>query len=1069
MTLAETYLVIKIVCQQNQRFGISFESKNIMTASDILKGLDNNKYQDEEVLIETLLNSQNIDAALHDPSFADAKEIVEQARKLGRPVGVLETFLEEFGLTTKEGLALMCLAEGLLRIPDVETSDKLIGEKIASGDWGGHFGSSESILVNASVLGLMLTGKIVDIDIEKSSDFTSFMHKLTRKAGEPVIRAAVNQAMRIMGEQFVLGRNMQEAMKRGKKTIAANEATAYSFDMLGEGARTDKDANRYFESYFDAIHEIGKIDGGDGLGPILASGISVKLSALHARYDVRQSENVFSGLYPRLLELAKAAAKYDIGFCIDAEETDRLGISLQILQKLSSEPSLKNWNGLGLAVQAYQKRVGSVIDFLGELAREDKRQLMVRLVKGAYWDAEIKRAQANVRPDFPVFTTKAATDVSYIHAARDVFAQTGFIYPQFATHNAHSLATIINLAKAANTNEYEFQRLHGMGDTLYQIAQKIHTDLRLRIYAPVGAHEDLLPYLVRRLLENGANTSFVHAFLDEKIPVEQVVADPFETVKNGPKRHPKVAMPIKLFGPERDNSTGFDLSITQTVTEFEQTMVAFEAQTHAAHSIIDGVDFVGAKTQPITNPANNAKSIGESSICDLEIIPNAMAIAQNYQKEWDNKGGNARADILDRMANKLEENALSLIASLAFEAGKTWEDGIAEVREAVDFLRYYSAGARREFAGTKPLPGPAGEINEIGQMGRGVFVCISPWNFPLAIFVGQLAAALAAGNVVLAKPAEQTPLIAYKAVKLFLEAGLAPNALQLILGDGATGAQMVAQPNIAGVAFTGSTEVAQIINRALANKEGAIARLIAETGGLNAMFVDTSALKEQVVDDVITSAFGSAGQRCSALRVLYLPNETTDEIIDALCGAMRELKIGPPNSASTDIGPVIDKDAWQILENHKEANHNKIIFQLDFDAQSNDGTFFGQCLIELADIDELQAEVFGPILHIIRYDPGDIKTIGAKLAKKNYGLTLGCHSRLDSFVEKVRLAVPAGNYYVNRSMIGAVVGVQPFGGLGLSGTGPKAGGPHYLAAFATEYVISTNIAAKGGDPNLFNL
>jgi RHH-type proline utilization regulon transcriptional repressor/proline dehydrogenase/delta 1-pyrroline-5-carboxylate dehydrogenase len=1040
-----------------------------MTASDFLAELDNCKYQDEESLVVDLLESSKISGELRQKSFEDAVEIVKKARRLGRPVGVLETFLEEFGLTTKEGLALMCLAEGLLRIPDVETADKLIGEKIASGDWSGHLGESESILVNASVLGLMLTGKIVDIGLENSSDFTSFMHKLTRKAGEPVIRAAVNQAMRIMGEQFVLGRNISEAMKRGKKAIMNGAATAYSFDMLGEGARNDNDANRYFESYLAAIEAMGRTDAGKSLGPILSSGISVKLSALHARYDVRQSEAVFSSLYPRLIELARAAAKYDIGFCIDAEEADRLGISLQILRKLSAEPSLKNWRGLGLAVQAYQKRVGKVIGFVGELARQDNRQIMMRLVKGAYWDAEIKRAQSGGRPDFPVFTTKSATDVSYIDAANHIFAQSGYIYPQFATHNAHSLATIINLAKQANSQEYEFQRLHGMGDTLYQVAREIHDSLRLRIYAPVGAHEDLLPYLVRRLLENGANTSFVHAFLDEKTPVEQVVADPYEVTKKGPKRHPKVALPANLFGQERENSKGFDLSIARTVHDFEMAMAEFDSNSHVATSIIDGVELVGAKSQKIHNPANVGKPIGDASFCDLDWVPRAAKIAHEYQKQWDNLGGEFRADILEKMADKLETNALQLFAVLSREAGKTWEDGISEVREAVDFLRYYAAGARKDFAKTKPLPGPAGEINEIGQMGRGVFVCISPWNFPLAIFVGQIAAALAAGNTVLAKPAEQTPLIAKMAVKLFFEAGLPTKALQLLLGDGEIGGYLVGQTNIAGVAFTGSTEVAQIINRSLAKKNGAISTLIAETGGLNAMFVDTSALKEQVVDDVIISAFGSAGQRCSALRVLYLPNETADEIIAALCGAMSELKIGAPNSAAIDIGPVIDIDALKVLERHKADNANRVIFQLNVDDQIKSGTFFGPCIIELNDIDELQAEVFGPILHIIRYEPRNIDEVGAKLAAKNYGLTLGCHSRLDSFVEKVRLAVPAGNYYVNRSMIGAVVGVQPFGGLGLSGTGPKAGGPHYLSRFATEYVISTNIAAKGGDPTLFNL
>lgn len=1038
-----------------------------MNFSKHLQELDLNKYQLEEELVGKLVQAVSISQDIKHASFEDAKNIVIAARKLGRPVGVLETFLEEFGLTTKEGLALMCLAEGLLRIPDVETADKLIAEKITSGDWAGHFGTSENILINASIFGLMLSGKVVDVGFEKSHDFTSFMHKLTRKAGEPVIRAAVNQAMRIMGEQFVLGRNIDAAIKRGKNFIAEGEANTFSFDMLGEGARTDKDAARYFQSYMQAIEAIGEIDG-DNLGPIKASGISVKLSALHARYDVRQSDKVFSGLYPRLLELAKMAAKFDIGFCIDAEEADRLGISLEILQKLSSEPSLNNWNGLGLAVQAYQKRVSSVIEYLGQLGRENNRQFMVRLVKGAYWDAEIKRAQNAGRPDFPVFTTKPATDVSYLNAANQMFGEKGFIYPQFATHNAHSLAFIMNLARQFKSQDFEFQRLHGMGDTLYKIAREKYPDMRLRVYAPVGAHEDLLPYLVRRLLENGANTSFVHAFLDENIAPENVVADPFMLVENGAKRHPKVPMPINMFGPERQNSQGYDLSMIKTQNDFAQSFVNFDNAKHEAHSIINGADVVGAKTQKIINPSD-LKTLGQSSICDVDKITEAFQIAQKYQKQWNELGGNARADILDKMAQALEDNALDLIATLSREAGKTLEDGISEVREAVDFLRYYAAGARLDFNGTKRLPGPAGEINEIGLMGRGVFVCISPWNFPLAIFTGQLAAALASGNTVLAKPAEQTPLIAYKVVKLFINAGLPPQALQLILGDGAIGAALTALPNIAGVAFTGSTSVAQIINRTMADKKGPIGVLIAETGGLNAMFVDTSALKEQVVDDVIISAFGSAGQRCSALRVLYLPFETADEIIEGIKGAMDELVLGNPELVSTDIGPVIDNEALGILENHIAANKPKIIKQIDTGNLKESGTFFGPSIMELNDIDELENEKFGPILHILRYDPEKIEEVGAKLAAKQYGLTLGCHSRLDSFVEKVRLNVPAGNYYVNRSMIGAVVGVQPFGGLGLSGTGPKAGGPHYLHRFATEYVISTNIAAKGGDPTLFNL
>lgn len=1028
---------------------------------------DKDKYQDEETLVGTLLSKKEELLHLRDKAFGEACEIVRTARKFPRPAGMLESFLDEFGLSTPEGLALMCLAEGLLRIPDEDTKDELIAEKIAAGNWVEKLGDSESLLINASIFGLMLTGKIVDISSEARKDLTGFMHKLTRKAGEPVIRAATNAAMKIMGEQFVLGRNINEAQKRGANLKKKGETDAFSFDMLGEGARTDKDAKRYFESYANAIRSVGEKN--NGLGPIKSSGISVKLSALHARYDFKQTDKVFGILFPRILELAELAKSYDIGFTIDAEEADRLGISMEIMKRLIEAPSLRNWGGLGLAVQAYQKRVRHVISYLSDLAKANNSRIMMRLVKGAYWDAEIKRAQIMGRPDFPVFTQKHTTDVSYLLAAKQMIENSGYIYPQFATHNAHSLAFIRTMADEVSLYEYEFQRLHGMGDTLYKVARDKYEGLRLRTYAPVGAHEDLLPYLVRRLLENGANSSFVHAFLDENTPIEEVVKDPFAKLENGALRNLKLPLPKDMYSDNRQNSKGYDLSIIETQKQFTSAFEKARATNYSAHSIIDGIEEIGSNKQIINSPSDNRISIGESSFAEVSMIEKAFQSANEFQKPWNLLGGEKRAEILDNMGKALEENAYELIAVLNIEAGKTYDDAIAEVREAVDFCYYYAARAREDFGALKRLPSPAGETNDFKLMGRGVFVCLSPWNFPLAIFTGQLAAALAAGNCVLAKPAEQTPLIASLAIKLFQKAGLPKQALHLILGDGKIGAALTSLNNIAGVAFTGSTEVAKIINRTMANNDGAIGVLIAETGGLNAMFVDTSALKEQVVDDVIISAFGSAGQRCSALRVLYLPHETADEIIDCLKGAMDELIVANPFEVSSDIGPLIDNDALEILESHVSKNADRIIKQIDIGEIKSKGTYFGPCIIELNSIEELDREIFGPVLHIIRYNPDEIENVGMQLADKNYGLTLGCHSRLDSFVEKVRETVPVGNYYVNRTMIGAVVGVQPFGGLGLSGTGPKAGGPHYLHRFATEQVISINIAAKGGDPSLFNL
>jgi RHH-type proline utilization regulon transcriptional repressor/proline dehydrogenase/delta 1-pyrroline-5-carboxylate dehydrogenase len=1020
-------------------------------------GLDRLKHADEVALVEAMLSAPPLEGAARAAALEDARAIVRRARSRAKPAGVLETFLDEFGLTTPEGLALMCLAEALLRVPDEGTADRLIAEKITAADWAAHAGKSDSLMVNASVWGLMLTGKVVDAGPEARGDFAGFLSKLTRRAGEPVIRAATAQAMRIMGEQFVVGRTIEAAIKRGKGMARKADATCFSFDMLGEGARTMADAARHREAYAAAIAAVAA--SAQGLGPERADGVSVKLSALHPRFEARQADRVHAELYPVLLDLARQAKAGDIGLCLDAEEADRLVLSLELLDRLCREPSLQGWDGLGLAIQAYQKRAPDVVRAVVAMGRANGRRLMARLVKGAYWDAEIKRAQTQGRPDYPVFTTKPATDVSYLACARAMLAAPDAIYPQFATHNAHTLAAVRRLAIEAGEPPHEFQRLHGMGETLYATVRDLHGPTRVRVYAPVGAHEDLLPYLVRRLLENGANTSFVHAFLDESVPVERVAGDPITALAHGARRHPRVPPPPRLFGEERPNSAGLDLTDARDVESLKEALRARDPLAPGAGPIA------------VRAPADLSHVLGRVTPAGPADVEAAFAAAKAAQPGWDALGGRARGAILRKAGDLLEARMPDLVARLCREAGKTLQDGIDEVREAVDFCRYYAAGAERDFSAPQPLPGPAGETNALSLHGRGVFVCISPWNFPLAIFVGQIVAALAAGCTVVAKPAEQTPLIALEAKRLLHEAGVPTYALHLLIGDGEVGARAVADPRVAGVAFTGSTAVARLIARALAAKEGPIAPLIAETGGLNAMFVDTTALKEQVVDDVIVSAFGSAGQRCSALRLLFLPHDTADAILEGLVGAMAALRVGDPGDPATDIGPVIDAEALSALDAHVAAlgDRARLVARVDVSELAGKGHFFGPTLLEIDDLDALREETFGPVLHVLRYDPEQIATVGAALAAKGFGLTLGCHSRLDGFVEAVGKAAPAGNFYVNRTMIGAVVGVQPFGGEGLSGTGPKAGGPHYLHRFAVERTRTINIAAQGGDPRLFNL
>jgi RHH-type transcriptional regulator, proline utilization regulon repressor / proline dehydrogenase / delta 1-pyrroline-5-carboxylate dehydrogenase len=1031
--------------------------------------IDAVKYRDEGEADRRLLAAAPISDEDRAAVRADAEALVRGARGHARRQGVVEGFLQQFSLGTREGLALMCLAEALLRTPDEETRDRLIAEKIGSADWASHIGRSDSLFVNASTWGLMLTGRLVDVDEEARRDLPGFLRRVAGRLGEPVIRTAVAQAVRIMGEQFVLGRTIEQALKRARA-----EDLVCSFDMLGEGARTAADAEGYEQAYAAALEAIGRKAGGQkaaSAGPEAGHGVSVKLSALSPRYEAVQEARVWDELYPRLKRLALIAARHDLNFTIDAEEADRLILSLQLLDRLAREPGLGDWRGLGLAVQAYQKRAPEVIAALAELAGQSGRRLMVRLVKGAYWDTEIKRAQIAGRPDYPVYTTKAATDLCYLVCARALIGAAPRLYGQFATHNAHTLAAVRRMAAEAGV-KVEHQRLHGMGAALYEAAEDLCGPLILRTYAPVGGHEELLPYLVRRLLENGANTSFVHALLDEDVPPEAVVVDPVPVLEANPGRHPHIPPPLGLYGAARRNSQGLDLAVRAGRERLAKAITALDADRLSSGPIVAGELRQGVEASEARSPADRGRVLGLAAQASAADIEDAFAAARAAQPAWDAAGGEARARTLRAMADALESGRERLIALLSREAGKTLPDAIAEVREAVDFCRYYAHLAESRFAGPALLAGPSGERNSLQLQGRGVFVCISPWNFPLSIFTGQIAAALAAGDAVLAKPAEQTPLIAAEAVRLYHRAGLDPRLLALLPGRGeSVGAALIAHPGCDGVAFTGGTDTAFAINRALAQRPGPIIPFIAETGGLNGMFVDTTALREQVIDDVIASAFGSAGQRCSALRLLFLPEETADGLTRGLAGAMDALTIGDPSDPAVDVGPVIDEEARAALDAHLERleREARILRRLTPPPGLDRGVFFGPVLAEISSASFLEREVFGPILHVVRYDPERLEAAAGQLAARRYGLTLGVHSRIEAFAEEVARLVPAGNLYVNRSMIGAVVGVQPFGGEGLSGTGPKAGGPNSLLRYAVERAVSVNIAAQGGDPALLNL
>ncbi|MEW9571939.1 bifunctional proline dehydrogenase/L-glutamate gamma-semialdehyde dehydrogenase PutA [Rhodanobacter sp. Si-c] len=1025
--------------------------------------------RDETEAVNDLLAQATLPPAEREQVIDLAAGLVTRVRARAKDQSAVESFMRQYDLSSEEGVLLMCVAEALLRIPDKATADKLIRDKLGDADWKKHLGQSESLFVNASTWGLMLTGHLVNLAEETRRDFTGALKRLAGRAGEPAIRLAVRQAMRIMGHQFVMGQTIDEALDRcAKKEYAVYR---YSYDMLGESALTAETAERYQEDYRRAIARIG------ARGPFAnhtdAPSISVKLSALHPRYEVAKREIARRDLTAKLLELSQLAMKQGIALSVDAEEADRLELSLDIIGDVFAHPSLQGWNGLGIVVQAYSKRTPFVIDWLIETARAANRRWYVRLVKGAYWDAEIKRAQEQGLSGYPLYTRKPNTDVSYLACARKLFdAGSELIYPQFATHNAHSIAAVHHIARG---RPFEFQRLHGMGTDLYaEVIGPQNLNVPCRVYAPVGTHEDLLPYLVRRLLENGANTSFVNRVVDETLPVRELVADPCETVRRFASiPHPRIPLPVNLFGELRKNSMGINFS---NDNELKATAEAVNAKSGpwTAEPLVPGaVGAASAATVTVTNPADRRQTVGSYVSADAALVDKALANAVATQPDWDRLPAASRAAILEHAAEQLEARRAEFIALCVREAGKSLPDAIAEIREAADFLRYYATMARRLFGQPEQLPGPTGESNQLFLNGRGVFVCISPWNFPLAIFLGQVSAALAAGNSVIAKPAEQTSLIGYAAVKLLHEAGVPEAVLQYLPGDGAVvGAALTRDPRVAGVAFTGSTETAWAINRALAARNAPIAALIAETGGQNAMIADSSALPEQIVKDVIASAFQSAGQRCSAARVLFVQEDIADKVTSMLAGAMAELKVGDPGQLSTDVGPVIDEDAKQILVDHaarmdKEA---KKIAEAPLDADvAAHGTFFAPRAYEIPTLSTLKREVFGPVLHVLRWKGSELPQVVEQINATGYGLTLGVHSRIDDTVEYIRSHARVGNCYVNRNQIGAVVGVQPFGGESLSGTGPKAGGPHYLLRFAGERTLTINTTAAGGNASLLTI
>ena len=1017
---------------------------------------------DEEQVDRERIEAARLTKGQSGEAAATARALVNGVRG-HKPSGV-DAFLQAYDLGSDEGVAMMCLAEALLRIPDAHTADELIADKLAGPDWSEKLGRSDSSFVNAATFSLLLTGKVLEGAQDRSDNWKAALGRAVGRLGEPVVRTAVREAMKILGRNFVFGRTIDEALQRARPERA--KGLSHSFDMLGEAAKTFADADRYADAYRGALDRIAR-DSKAGFKK--SPGISVKLTALHPRYEWSHAEEAVAAVLPVVRELALKASKADVHFTIDAEEADRLELQMDVFEALLADDELfaNGWSGFGVAIQAYQKRAAPLCDWVVEAARAHGRKLMVRLVKGAYWDTEVKAAQVGGLPDYPVFTRKVATDVSYLACAKTLLAAEDAIYPAFATHNA---TTIGQVKALAGGREFEFQRLHGMGEELYDELAGLEAaigDKRtpVRIYAPVGSHKELLAYLVRRLLENGANSSFVNRIADEQVSVDELVRDPVaELDALKPKRNPKIILPRDVFGEARHNSAGCDLSDPLVREPLLARLAKLESRSWAAKPGLGK-----GKARPITSPQDRRITVGTTFEASAEDVDRMVRAAHAAQLNWDALGGEARAKLLNRAADLYEEHREELYSLCIREAGKTLVDAVLEVREAVDFLRFYASEARRQFTRPLPLPGPTGEQNELRLHGRGVFASISPWNFPLAIFTGLAAAPLAAGNAVIAKPAGQTPLIGALAVELMHQAGIPKDLVQLAPGSGrVVGGALTTHPLLAGVVFTGSTETARMINRTLAERDGPIIPFIAETGGQNAMIVDSSALPEQVTRDVISSAFQSAGQRCSALRVLFVQEDVADGMIRMIAGAMEALKVGNPADLATDVGPVIDEAAKKALDDHLDwlDKNAKKVCRLEMPAEAAQGCFVSPALYEINSLSQLNRENFGPLLHVIRFPANGIDQVVNQINATGYGLTIGLQSRIDTVRDYVEEHARVGNFYVNRNQIGAVVESQPFGGEGLSGTGPKAGGPHYVARFATERVTCIDTTAAGGNASL---
>lgn len=1033
-------------------------------ATNPMRDAITNAYRmDETECLDSLLNLARFSPDQLMKIAETASNLVIKTRENHKKSGQMAALLHQYDLSTEEGIALMCLAEALLRIPDKTTMDKFIADKLSTVEWKNHISKDNSLFLNAATWSLFLTGKIYSPTLEHQKNLGYSLKHLSSRLGIAAIRPIILQMMKTIGAQFVMGQDIESALKRATKLEA--KGYRFSYDMLGEAARTKEDAQHYYAAYQIAIDAIGKI--AHQATPAENPGISIKLSALHPRYDFTQRERILKEVPPLLLALALQAKKYNIGLTVDAEEADRLDLSLDIFEMTFQNPSLNGWEGLGLAVQAFQKRAPSVIDWLASLAKAHQRCIMVRLVKGAYWDAEIKLSQIQGFANYPVFTRKASTDVSYLACARKLLAQPDYFYSQFGTHNAYSVAALFEMA---DKQAFEFQCLHGMGQPLYdEIVDPAKFNHPCRIYAPVGTHKDLLGYLVRRLLENGANSSFVNQLADDTIPLEKIISDPVQRVASlSSKPHPRIPLPKDIY-PNWKNSDGIDFSDPLESAKLKIRMDLAKQETWQAGPIVNGKIMMGEHLQTRTSPANHEHVIGHINKATESDVELALSTAYEARKTWSERPVQERAELLERAADLFEQAMPELMTLLSREGGKCILDCLSEVRETIDYCRYYAFRAREDMA-PHFLPGPTGESNQITLHPRGVMACISPWNFPLAIFTGQIAAALAAGNPVIAKPAEQTPFIAFKAIQLLHQAGIPTDALQFLPGRGSViGAKLVADPRVAGVMFTGSTDTAKFIEQTLANRPGPIALFIAETGGQNAMIVDSSALPEQTAMDIVQSAFNSAGQRCSALRVLFVQEDIAPRLLNLLKGYMSELVLGDPSLLSTDIGPVIDRGSLEMLQNHfaKMKQEAELIAQVPM--RETPGHFFPPCVFELKDLSSLKQEIFGPILHVIRYASHDLDKVMDAIIDTGYGLTLGVQSRIQTTIDTITNRMPVGNMYINRNMIGAVVGVQPFGGERLSGTGPKAGGPHYLPRLCVERTISINTTAVGGNARLISL